>query len=170
MPTSSATLAPKSKSQKTDIGLSAAYSEDMSVSLSEIFLHTYQLLIKSHVYHWNVVGPLFKPIHELLEAHYNELFSATDIIAERIRSIGYLAPVQFSDISKFAPSAKELDHLSAEAMVEDLIVDHQRIAKMIRKCAEEADKGGDLVNADMLTARLTFHEKALWMLRAIVAK
>ncbi len=159
MPSSSATLAPKSKKQKTDVGLDARYSADMAQSLSEILASTYQLLIKSHVYHWNVVGPLFKPIHELLEEHYNTLFKSTDIIAERVRALGYLSPVRFGDISNFAPTAKEVNHLTAEAMVDDLISDHQTISKMLRKGAEVAEKGGDFVNTDMLTERLTFHEK-----------
>jgi starvation-inducible DNA-binding protein len=52
-------------------------------------------------------------------------------------------------------------------MIADLIADHRAAVKSMRKAAEKAGEVGDVVTEDMLTARLTFHEKALWMLRAI---
>ncbi|WP_256372893.1 ferritin-like domain-containing protein [Breoghania sp. L-A4] len=52
-------------------------------------------------------------------------------------------------------------------MVNDLIAEHEDSVKVMRKAGKTAGDAGDLVTEDMLTARLTFHEKALWMLRAI---
>jgi len=137
--------------------------------LSDILAATYRLTIKSHLYHWNVVGPLFKPLHELTEEHYNALFSATDIIAERIRALGHLAPTRLGDAAAFAPKVAEVKNTSAIDMIEDLIADHRDAVKAMRKAAEAAGDAGDVVTEDMLTARLDFHEKALWMLRAIAA-
>jgi starvation-inducible DNA-binding protein len=141
----------------------------MANRLSGILAGTYQLTIKSHIYHWNVVGPLFKPLHELTEEHYNALFEATDIIAERIRALGHLAPVSFGDAGNFAPNAKDVDHASAKSMIGDLIASHEEAVRQMREAGGKAGDAGDLVTEDMLTARLTFHEKALWMLRAIAA-
>ncbi|WP_256372892.1 ferritin-like domain-containing protein [Breoghania sp. L-A4] len=92
MATVSAALKPKSHDETIDIGLNDTYCAKMSETLSGILAATYRLTIKSHIYHWNVVGPLFKPLHELTEEHYNTLFAATDTIAERIRALGHLAP------------------------------------------------------------------------------
>lgn len=165
----SATLKPKARNEKFDTGLSDRYRQDISASLSTILASTYKLTIKSHLYHWNVVGPLFKPLHELTEEHYNALFGATDIIAERIRALGHLAPVEMGQAAKFAPAADDVKHTSAIAMVNDLIADHEEAVRDMRDAAGKAGDAGDVVTEDMLTARLTFHEKALWMLRAIVA-
>ena len=80
-------LKPKTHAEKMDIGLTAADRKEISAGLSEILVDTYRLLIKTHIYHWNVVGPLFHSIHVLTEEQYNTLFEATDIIAERVRAL-----------------------------------------------------------------------------------
>ena len=167
MAQASAVLKPKSHDEDINIGLDKAYREKMAESLSQILAATYRLTIKSHVYHWNVVGPLFKPLHELTEEHYGALFEAADIIAERIRALGHLAPASLGEAAGFAPKASDVGKFTAVSMVNDLVTDHEAAVKTMRKAAEQA---GDVVTADMLTDRLTFHEKALWMLRAIIAE
>jgi starvation-inducible DNA-binding protein len=54
-------------------------------------------------------------------------------------------------------------------MVADLIKDHEAASRQIRELGEKAGDAGDLVTEDMLTERLTFHEKALWMLKSIIS-
>ncbi|MDN3718227.1 ferritin-like domain-containing protein [Roseibium salinum] len=54
-------------------------------------------------------------------------------------------------------------------MVNDLIADHEHAVRSMRLAGEKADEAGDLATSDMLGDRLNFHEKALWMLRAIAA-
>ncbi|WP_137134513.1 DNA starvation/stationary phase protection protein [Rhizobium sp. FKY42] len=170
MANASAVLKSKSHDEEINIGLETKYRAQAATSLSDILAATYRLTIKSHVYHWNVVGPLFKPLHDLTEEHYNALFKASDIIAERIRALGHLAPATLGEASQFAPKANEVGKLTAVDMVNDLVADHEAAVKVMRDTAEKADEAGDVVTADMLTDRLTFHEKALWMLRAIVAE
>ncbi|WP_394690587.1 Dps family protein [Hoeflea sp.] len=164
-----ASLNPESSRDEVNTGLKAAYRKEMADTLSDILAATYRLTVKSHVYHWNVVGPIFKPIHELTEEHYNALFGATDIIAERIRALGYLAPVNFDGTKTFAPAKSEIDHASALEMVKDLIADHEQASRDARQAAAKAGENDDMVTEDMLTERLSFHEKACWMLRATIA-
>ncbi|GLQ15943.1 Dps family protein [Maritalea porphyrae] len=158
------------KNENTKTGLDKSYQKQIAEQLSDVLIDSYKLMIKSHVYHWNVVGPLFKPLHELTEEHYQDLFAAIDVLAERIRAIGHTAPFVMSDASNFAPQTKELDNCSAKEMVEDLIEEHEAIARKMRSAAEAAGDGKDMVTEDLLTARLTFHEKALWMLRATISE
>ena len=169
MAQAAAVLQPKSHEESMSIGLDGNYRKDMSESLTAILAGTYGMIIKNHVYHWNVVGPLFKPLHELTEEHYEALFEAADIIAERIRALGHLAPENLQGISDFAPDSKSVKHMTAESMVKDLIKDHEKCVRDMRKAAQKAGDANDLVTEDMLTERLTFHEKALWMLRATIA-
>jgi len=170
MPHASAVLKTEPKSvDKIDIGLDAKYCDQACAALTDILAANYRLLIKTHVYHWNVVGPLFKPLHELTEAQYGTLFEAADIIAERIRALGHLAPAKIATAAQFSPKGADVDHLAAEEIVHDLIADHESVVKTMRDAAEKAGDARDKVTEDMLTQRLTFHEKALWMFRAIVA-
>jgi starvation-inducible DNA-binding protein len=55
-------------------------------------------------------------------------------------------------------------------MIEELIADHEAVVRSMRETAEEADKSGDIVTHDLLVRRMDFHEKAIWMLRAVTAK
>lgn len=164
-----AVLKPKAHKEEINTGLGAKYRADMAKRLTAILSATYRLTVKNHIYHWNVVGPLFKPLHELTEEHYNALFTATDVIAERIRALGHLAPVSLAGAADFAPEARDVDHGSASAMVADLIDDHEQAARDMRETAAKAGDAGDIVTEDMLTQHLNFHEKAIWMLRAIIA-
>lgn len=159
---------PKVENIKTGVAddVRARLAEHLSVILAE----TYMLTIKSHLYHWNVVGPLFKSIHDLTEDHYENLFAATDVLAERIRALGHRAPVNVEEnklnLSVSLPSGGVPD---AHDMVQDLVQSHEMIAAEMRDMARYAGDNGDLVTEDILTARITFHEKAAWMLRALIA-
>ena len=162
-------LKPRTRHEDFNTDLDATYRAEMAEDLSAILAATYKLTIKSHLCHWNVVGPLFRSIHELTEEHYQALFDATDILAERIRALGHIAPVDLSQVATFAPAGSEHAEMTAESMINDLIADHEECVRAIRQAAETAEAGGDFVTTDMLTTRSAFHEKALWMLKAIVA-
>lgn len=164
-----ASLQTKAVPAKLNNGLADAYRKEMAKALTAILAGTYRLTIKSHIYHWNVTGPLFKPLHELTEEHYIALFAAADVIAERIRALGHLAPVKVSDVADFAPRTGSAENDTAEAMVEDLIEDHETATRTMRKAVGNAEAGDDAVTADMLTGFMAFHEKASWMLRATVS-
>lgn len=157
----------------TDIvgtGLKQSARHDIATDLSKILADSYLLVIKSHVYHWNVVGPLFRSIHEMTEQHYEEIFAACDVLAERVRALGFPAPIAkggmlfdgLIGIKAIAPTAHE--------MVGDLVADHEALCRKMRKAAEKADAAEDFVTHDLLTGRLAYHEKVAWMLRAVIAE
>lgn len=138
---------------------------DIAKRLGRILDGTYSLMVRSHLYHWNVRGPLFEPLHELLEQHYKALFGAVDEVAERIRQLGFRAPS--SDSASFpsgVPSTSE--ELTARSMVEDLLAHHEEACRALREAGIAADEAGDLVTTDMVSEMLGFHEKAAWMLRS----
>ncbi len=162
-------LKPEASNFNVNTGLSNSYRENISETLSEILAMSYSLTIKSQIYHWNVVGPLFKPIHELTEEHYNNLFAAIDVIAERIRALGHLTPMHQSLVSKMIGNDEAGDEITPEAMIEDLVSSHEEVIRKMRDAIGEAGKSSDVVTEDMLTERLNFHEQAIWMLRAIIA-
>jgi starvation-inducible DNA-binding protein len=76
--------------------------------------------------------------------------------------------VKIGDAADFAPKGASAETGTAEAMVEDLIAEHESATRNMRKAAIDADEGDDLVTTDMLTDRLSFHEKAIWMLNATI--
>lgn len=76
-----------------DIGISDQNRAEIAEGLSRLLADTYTLYLKTHYFHWNVTGPMFQTLHLMFETHYNELALAVDLVAERIRSLGHIAPV-----------------------------------------------------------------------------
>lgn len=157
------------KAERIRTGMAEDVREQLAKHLSVILADTYRLTVRSHLYHWNVVGPLFKSIHDLTEEHYENLFAAADDLAERIRALGHRAPFNLQDgkldLAVDLPGAGVPD---ARAMIEDLVTQHEAISAKMRDMATYAGDNGDVVTEDLLTQRITFHEKAAWMLRALV--
>lgn len=150
-------------------GLDDGERKMLAGHLAQVLADTYVLMIKTHVYHWNVVGPHFMPLHTLTESHYNDLFKAADIIAERIRALGHLAPHSIQSMLPESTVEEEQKSRSAESMISQLVHDHEQIARRMRESAGVAEELEDFVTTDMLTDRLAFHEKAIWMLRAMIS-
>lgn len=152
-------------------GVPAEVREQLAKHLSVILAETYMLTVKSHLYHWNVVGPLFKSIHDLTEEHYENLFAATDDLAERIRALGHRAPVNVDEGKlNLTVSLPAGGMPNAFEMIEDLVHSHEMIAAEMRDMAAYAGDNGDPVTEDLLTQRITFHDKAAWVLRAVITE
>ncbi|MDH3195562.1 MAG: DNA starvation/stationary phase protection protein [Hyphomicrobiales bacterium] len=164
-----AVLQPTTDVESVDTGLDNDRRRKLAGHLSRVLADSMLLMIKTQVYHWNVVGPLFKPIHDLTEEQYNDLFSATDVIAERIRALGFPAPVSFTDLIPKTNLVEESDMRSAHDMLTQLVDDHEQIVRNIRDSAEFAEESNDLVTHDLLVQRMAVHEKAIWMLRSMIA-
>ena len=149
-----------------NMGLSETQRETMAKAVTAVLADTYALYFKTHAYHWNVTGPRFHDLHALFELQYNELWTATDVIAERIRALGVLAPNSYAAMSKAASLEAAADAQSADGMVADLLKGHEMVVASIRKALALAAENGDEATADVLTPRLTEHEKTAWMLRS----
>ena len=137
-------------------------------NLSGMLADTYLLLVKTQGYHWNVVGPRFVSIHRLTKEHYENLFAAGEMLAERIRALGYPAPTSVTEMITQTEIIEDTGNPSAHGMMDNLVQDHETIARRLRSAAELADELRDRATADLLTRRIEFHEEAIWMLRAIV--
>lgn len=130
--------------------------------LAKLLADTYAVYLKTHGYHWNVRGPSFASLHTLFMTQYTEMWTAIDEIAERIRALGELAPQgygAFGNLSSIRDGDPEKD---AQAMLKELIGDHQALIAT----AKAARDGADDVTAAVIDARVQAHEKHAWMLRA----
>ncbi|MDX3775397.1 Dps family protein [Chromatiaceae bacterium AAb-1] len=154
---------------KINIGISEEQRKAIAEGLSVLLADTYTLYLKTHNYHWNVTGPMFQTLHTLFETQYTELAVAVDDIAERIRALDEFAPGSYKAYAKLT-SIKEADGIpSAEEMIADLVKGQEAIAKTARSIVPVADDASDEVSLDLLTQRMTIHEKNAWMLRSLIA-
>lgn len=153
-----------------EIGISKAHREQIAKGLSNLLADTYILYTKAQAYHWNITGPHFHTLHVLFEEQYTELALAIDQIAERIRALGHWAPAGLEAYRKLSkiPDPKAGGTNTTEELVKDLMTGHEAIIQTSRGLFPAVDNARDEATADLLTQRMQIHEKAAWMLRAIL--
>ncbi len=149
-----------------DTGLSEKLRAHFAQQLSGVLDDAYSLMVQTHVYHWNVRGPLFEPIHKLLQQHYETLFETADEIAERIRQLGFAAP---QGVKTFPSGVKISATMPDEdEMLSDLLARHETTLRTLRPLSADAEENQDFATQDLINHMLAFHEKAAWMLRSIL--
>ena len=141
-------------------------NKPVTEALKKVLADTYSLQLKTQNYHWNVEGANFRGLHLLFEEQYNELFSAVDLIAERIRALGEKAPGSPSEFKKLSSISEGNNELDSNRMLKDLYESNQTVLTTIKKALATADKASDDSTVDLLTQRITTHDKAAWMLKS----
>ena len=160
----------QAKAGSIDIGITEKDRKAIADGLSCLLADTYTLYLKTHNFHWNVKGPMFQTLHLMFETQYNELALAVDLIAERIRALGFPAPGTYKAYAKLS-SIPETDGVpEAREMIRLLVEGQEAVARTARKVFPLVDKAADEPSADLLTQRMQVHEKTAWMLRALLEK
>jgi len=152
-----------------DIGISAADRQEIAAGLSKLLADTYTLYLKTHNFHWNVTGPMFQTLHLMFEAQYNELALAVDLIAERIRALGFPAPGTYQAFAALSSIAEAEGVPSADEMIRQLVAGQEAVVRTARSVFPMVEQAHDEPTADLLTQRMQVHEKTAWMLRSLLS-
>lgn len=155
---------------KIDIGIKDKDRKAIAEGLSRLLADTYTLYLKTHNFHWNVTGPMFQTLHLMFETQYNELALAVDMIAERIRALGYPAPGTYSEYAKLSSIKETAGVPRAEKMIDLLVEGQEAVVRTARSVFPLVEKANDEPTADLLTQRMQIHEKTAWMLRSLREK
>jgi starvation-inducible DNA-binding protein len=151
-----------------DIGINKKDREKISAGLSHLLADSYTLYLMTHNFHWNVTGPMFNTLHLMFMQQYTEQWNALDLIAERIRALGFPAPGTYKEFARLA-SIKEIDgQPKALEMVRHLVNAQETVARTARGLLPLLDKANDQPTIDLITQRLDVHEKTAWMLRSLL--
>ncbi len=148
------------------MSLFSAKSDTSVDVLSRILADSYVLLMKTQNVHWNVEGAGFRAIHLMSEEHYNDLFNAVDVVAERIRMLGGKSPATFDEFLKLASFDDRIGATDQNGMLKDLLKAHELVRKDLIDGIKKLSEGEDFGTTDVLGSRLAFHEKVIWMLKA----
>lgn len=158
----------KIKTPSINIGISDVDRKKITDGLSTLLADSYTLYLMTHNFHWNVSGPQFNSLHLMFMGQYTEQWNALDMIAERIRALGYPAPGTYKEFVKLA-TIKEVEGVpKANEMVRHLVTAQEAVARTARSIFPAADKANDQPTMDLLTQRLDVHEKTAWMLRSLL--
>jgi starvation-inducible DNA-binding protein len=156
---------PKEAAMQINMGLSPEQRETMADAVTKLLADTYALYFKTHAYHWNVTGPRFHDLHAMFEEQYTEMWQATDELAERVRALGVMAPINYDEITKSASVSADASTPSADQMIANLVEGHEQVVRTARAALSLAGEHDDEATADIVAPRVTAHEKMAWMLR-----
>lgn len=134
--------------------------------LERLLADSYTLYLQTHNFHWNVTGPQFQSLHALFEQQYTELALAVDEIAERIRTLGALAPGTYAEFAGLTSIKEKKGKLKADDMLDTLIAGQDVVIETAKAAVPLAEEAGDEATADLLVGRIQAHEKNRWMLRS----
>ena len=118
---------------EVNIGITEDQRQAIAEGLSRLLAETYTLYLKTHNFHWNVIGPMFNTLHLMFEQPYNGLAMAVDQIAERIRSLGFHAPGSYAAYAKLSSVPEAEDTPSAEAMIQQLAEGQEIVVRTARE-------------------------------------
>ena len=117
--------------------------------------------------HWNVKGPTFIGVHEMLDKLRDVVDEYVDMIAERAVQLGATAfgtsqvVVKTSKVAAYPLDIYRVgDHLKA------LTSRFGDVANATRKAIDEADEAGDADTADLFTEVSRGLDKWLWFIEA----
>jgi starvation-inducible DNA-binding protein len=111
---------------------------------------------------------MFQTLHLMFETQYTELALAVDLVAERIRSLGFVAPGTYSAYAKLSSIPETTDVPKAEDMIRLLVEGQEAVVRTARSIFPVVDAANDEPTADLLTQRMQIHEKTAWMLRSLL--
>ena len=119
--------------------------------------------------HWNIKGPQFIALHEMIDSFRTELDTHVDTMAERVVQLGgtALGTTQVvAAATTIAPYPTDIyrskDHVAA------LIERYGKVANAVRAAIDATADAGDAGTADAFTAFSRSLDKALWFLEAHV--
>ena len=153
---------------KIDIGITEKDRAAIAGGLGRLLADSYSLYLQTHNFHWNVTGPMFQTLHVMFEAQYTELSLAVDLVAERIRALGFPAPATYSEFARLTTIKEVAGVPKADEMIRLLVEGQETVVRTARTIFPLAESASDEATADLLTQRIQLHEKTAWMLRSLL--
>lgn len=140
---------------------------ELQIALKIALANTYVMYFKASSYHWNVEGMHFSQYHEFFQCLYQELYSAVDPLAERIRTIDGYAPISLIDL--LSANTVEEDNFkpsSIQSMLRTLLIANDETIASLNKAFQLAEQQDNQGLMNLLADRLDAHAKHGWMLKS----
>jgi starvation-inducible DNA-binding protein len=117
--------------------------------------------------HWNVRGPQFIAVHEMLDTLRTQMDDHVDTMAERVSQLAGTPQGTLQGVSGATSlPAYPADAKTIEAHLTALADRYGAFANAVRKDIEAVGEAGDPTSADVLTQVSRGVDKALWFIEA----
>ena len=137
--------------------------------LSDTQASLFVLFQKTWNYHWNITGPDFPQLHELLGSQYETMFEEVDRISEHMRYLN-IRPVstmtRMVEVSTIDGPANGNQVIDARGMIEQLLADNQKIIQMFSDISEESEKQKSYATSNLIQDLMEAHGVNVYKLRS----
>lgn len=141
-------------------------NEDLVYLLKVALATNFSFYMKAHNYHVNVRCKSFAEYHEFLGGVYQEAWSASDVLAELIRTLDTFSPFSYARFAELSKIEDELTVPEAETMFARLISDNDTLLTTLYEARREADNIGNFGITNILEDLISAVQKRQWMLRS----
>jgi starvation-inducible DNA-binding protein len=148
---------------QTDLTYNAA--RDISGALTTLLADMFALYLKTKNFHWHMSGPHFRDCHLLLDEQGDQIFEATDAMAERVRKIGGTTLRSIGQISRLQRLLdNDADYVTPTDMLAELREDNKQLIGFMRETHDLCDEQGDVASASLLENWIDEAERRVWFL------
>jgi starvation-inducible DNA-binding protein len=149
----------------TPSNLASDATKDISGALTTLLADMFALYVKTKNFHWHVSGPHFRDYHLMLDEQAEQIFAATDSIAERVRKIGGTTLRSIGHIARLQRVIdNDADYVSPQDMLAELREDNKELTQRMRETHEVCDEHGDVASASLLENWIDEAERRTWFL------
>jgi starvation-inducible DNA-binding protein len=150
-----------------DIGIASNTKSAMIELLNARLADAIDLALAVKQAHWNLRGPTFIAVHELLDTFREQLDGHVDTIAERVAQLDGIALGTSQTVAKSTTLAPyPTDIRKVEDHIRALVERYAATGKTAREAIDTADEAGDADTADIFTAASRDLDKSLWFLKS----
>lgn len=149
----------------TPTDLPSNATQDISGALTTLLADMFALYLKTKNFHWHMSGQHFRDYHLLLDEQGEQIFAATDAIAERVRKIGGTTLRSIGQISRLQRVLdNDADYVTPLDMLAELRDDNKQLAAHMRETHGLCDEHGDVASASLLETWIDEAERRTWFL------
>jgi starvation-inducible DNA-binding protein len=150
---------------ETPSGLKSNAVRDISGALTTLLADMFALYVKTKNFHWHVSGSHFRDYHLLLDEQADQIFAATDDMAERVRKIGGTTLRSIGHIGRLQRVLdNDADYVTPLDMLAELRDDNKQLADNLRETHGLCDEHGDVASASLIENWIDEAERRTWFL------
>jgi starvation-inducible DNA-binding protein len=144
--------------------------DQLTQSLLLAFANNFTFYLKSHNYHWVVMGENFPQYHAFLETIYTDAQENIDTYAEQLRRLGAFPRGDYTSIvSETELTDKPEDLTDPQIMFQNLLADLDILITRLQDTFDMATTQREYGLQNFLADRIDQHRKEQWMLTATLA-
>lgn len=138
---------------------------DISTALTALLADMFAIFVKTKNFHWHMSGPNFRDYHLLLDEQAEQIFAATDAIAERARKIGGTTLRSIGHIVRLQRiSDNDADYVPPGDMLAELRDDNRQLVALLRETHEVCSEHDDVATTSLLENWIDEAERRHWFL------